>query len=112
MTNRYEVDENIMIEGFDPSKLKQPVASVNRGWEEIYGAKQNNTVLKAVVEQINTIAGVTCAIVYVGNVKGMIPAEHFGVQNKRQMRFFMGKEVFFTVLNYNRDDEIFVGSRV
>lgn len=55
---------------------------------------------------------VTCAVVQVDHVRGYIPIHEFGVDNKRQLRAFTGRSVVFKILKYDRENEIFIGSRV
>lgn len=106
--------ENFLIEGFDPEKLRemQEKNKRNVGWETVYGAYQNNKILQAEVSGIERIGDKTCAIVMVEEVRGIIPIEFFGVQGRRKLREFMGREVAFTVVNYNREAEVFTASRI
>lgn len=106
--------ENFLIEGFDPEKLRemQEKNKRNVGWEKVYGAYQNNKILQAKVSGIERIGDKTCAIVMVEEVKGIIPLDFFGVQGRKKLRDFMGREVAFTVVNYNREEEIFTASRI
>lgn len=106
--------DSMLIEGFDPEKLQalQEKVSKDSGWKKVYGAYQNNKVLQADVRGIEDIGKMTCAIVMVEDVRGIIPLEYFGVENKRQLRNYIGKPAVFTVKNYDRENEIFTGSRV
>lgn len=104
----------VLIEGFDPEKIKelQKEAEVDRGWKEVYGAYQNRKILQAKVVGIEDIGSMTCAIVMVKDVRGIIPLEYFGLNNKRQLSRYIGETVAFKVVNYDREEEIFTGSRI
>lgn len=112
--SEYVFNDNLLIEGFDPEKLKdlQQKSERNIGWETVYGAYQNDKILQAEVKAIERIGTTTCAVVMVENVRGIIPLEFFGAQNRRHLRTFMGKKVAFKVVNYDREAEIFTASRV
>lgn len=108
--------ENVMIEGFDPAQFQEEdVDFRNRDWEEIYAAYQNNKFLKSEISGIEKIgegeSQKTCAIVHVGQVKGIVPLEFTGAKNLKQLRAMTGQEVAFMILNYNRDAGIFTASR-
>lgn len=106
--------DSLLIEGFDPEKLAelQEAEQDNKGWKEVYGAYQNQMVLQAEVEGIEEIGKMTCAIVMVKDVRGIIPLEFFGVNNKRQLRSYIGRKTAFMVKNYDREEEVFTGSRI
>jgi len=108
------LQDSMLIEGFDPEKLAelQQAEKENRGWKEVYGAYQNQKILQAEVDGIEEIGKMTCAIVMVKDVRGIIPLEFFGVENKRQLRRYIGRPAAFMVKNYDRDEEIFTGSRI
>src|SRR5690625_914668 len=95
------ITNNLLIEGFDPSKLETiEESSHDKGWKEIYGAYQNKTVLQATMVaidelQIGTDEKETCAIVQVEDIRGFIPIREFGVDNKKQLRAFSGTKVAF-----------------
>lgn len=106
--------DNFLIEGFDPEKLRemQEKATRNIGWEKVYGAYQNDKILKAKVSGIEQIGKMTCATVMIEDVRGIIPMDFFGVRHKRKLREFMGREVAFKVVNYDREEEVFTASRI
>lgn len=108
---------NMLIEGFDPEKLEQEEQQYDKAWKEIYGAYQNKTVIQGdfvAIEDLKTAddKNETCAVVQIEDVRGYIPIKHFGVDNKRQLRARVGERVAFVVLSYDRENNIFVGSRV
>lgn len=123
---------NVLIEGFDPSKVKKEEAHYDEAWKEIIGAYQNNFVIQGELVAIEDIRqprkssgegedsdsdkkgqweNVTCAVVQIESVRGYIPIDEFGVNNKRQLRAFTGRNVVFKVLSFDRENDIFVGSR-
>lgn len=108
---------NMLIEGFDPSKLQAEESEYDKAWKTIYGAYQNKTIIQGEFVAIEELARPdnkteTCAVVQIDRVRGFIPLEHFGVQNKRQLRAMTGRNIAFKVLNYDRDNDIFVASRL
>lgn len=111
--NNYNLDNGILIEGLKPEDLEKLQKSErNTGWERIFGAYQNNMFLRGEVVAIEVIAKKAVAVVSFEGIKGLIPVDLFGVRNIRQMRTYMGKEVAFTIENYDREAEVFTGSRV
>ncbi|RKJ39902.1 30S ribosomal protein S1, partial [Butyricicoccus sp. 1XD8-22] len=83
----------------------------------IYGAYQNKTIIQGefiAIEDLTTADDKkeTCAVVQIDRVRGFIPLKHFGVENKRQLRAMTGRNIAFKVLSYDRDNDIFVGSRI
>lgn len=107
---------NLLIEGFDSSKLKSENEHYEEAWKEIIGAYQNKKVIQAdvvAIEDLETADGKkqTCAVVQMDRVRGYIPIDEFGVQTKKQLRSFAGKPVGFVVLKYDRENDIFIASR-
>lgn len=107
---------NMLIEGFNPEKLEREDKHYDKAWKEIYGAYQNKTIIQAPIVAIEDLGTAddkkqTCAVVQIDAVRGFIPMEHFGVENKRQLRAMTGRNVAFKVLSYDRENDIFVGSR-
>ncbi|WP_255485286.1 S1 RNA-binding domain-containing protein [Sporosarcina sp. BP05] len=101
----------VLIEGFDPSKV-QVDSEFNGDWKKVYGAYQNNTILQASMTGIETLLDKPCAVVTLGNIRGFIPLEFTGAANLRQLRAMTGQSVAFKVLNYDREAEVFTGSRI
>ncbi|WP_040759581.1 S1 RNA-binding domain-containing protein [Sporosarcina newyorkensis] len=101
----------VLIEGFDPSKV-QVENEINNDWKKVYGAYQNNSILQASMTGIETLLDKPCAVVTLGNVRGFIPLEFTGAANLRQLRAMTGQSVAFKVLNYDREAEVFSGSRM
>lgn len=105
---------NVMIEGLDPEIVERLHAKQDNttGWQTVYGAYQNNKILSGEVTSLERIGAMDCAIVNVENVRGIIPLEYFGVRFKREMRNYVGRSVNFKVVQYDRENEIFTGSRI
>lgn len=105
---------NVMIEGLDPEAIAKLYAKQDEatGWQKVYGAYQNSKILSGEVSSIERIGTMDCAIVNVENVRGIIPLEYFGVRFKREMRNYVGRSVNFKVVKYDRENEIFTGSRI
>ncbi|MEN1969673.1 S1 RNA-binding domain-containing protein [Lentibacillus sp. N15] len=107
---------SMLIEGFNPEKLEGENLHYDKTWKEIYGAYQNKTILQAPIVAIEDLTRAddkkeTCAVIQIDMVRGFIPLEQMGVDNKRQLRAMTGKKVAFKVLSYDRENDIFVGSR-
>src|SRR5690625_1294900 len=105
---------NVMIEGLDPALIAKLHAKQDdtAGWQTVYGAYQNDKILSGEVSSIERIGTMDCAIVNVENVRGIIPLEYFGVNYKREMRNYVGRPINFKVVKYDRENEIFTGSRI
>lgn len=99
----------VLIEGFDPSKVQE--IEVDENWKKVFGAYQNQTILQAPITGIEKQLDKQCAVVTLGTVRGYIPLEFAGVKNVRQLRSMTGQTVLFKVLNYDREEGIFTASR-
>ncbi|OZU89043.1 hypothetical protein CIL03_08480 [Virgibacillus indicus] len=112
------LEENtILIEGFDPTKMvDQEIEHASEDWRKVYGAYQNKKILQAPITGIENFGTKEnekiCAIVTVGTIRGLIPMEFAGADNLRQLRAMTGQTVAFKVVNYDREAEIFTGSRL
>jgi len=106
-----ENNMQVLIEGFDPSKV-QTENDFNNDWKKVYGAYQNNSILQAPITGIETLLDKPCAVVTLSNIRGFIPLEFTGADNLRQLRAMTGQSVAFKVLNYDREAEVFTGSRI
>ncbi|WP_262173242.1 S1 RNA-binding domain-containing protein [Saccharococcus sp. Marseille-Q5394] len=105
-----ENNMQVLIEGFDPSKV-EAVNNFDKDWKEVYGAHQNNSIIQAPIVGIEKLLDKPCAVVSVGNIRGYIPMEFTGAANLRHLRAMTGQSVAFKVLNYDREAEVFTGSR-
>ena len=115
---------NILIEGFDPSKLKKS-KKVDEGlrWRDIQSAYQNDLVLNDVLVGLENIRigssnkTELCGIIRrAGGIKGIIPLKESGVDIEstdavNQFRALTGKKVAYKVLNFDKEAGIFVASR-
>lgn len=113
---------NMLIEGFDPSKLETEEQKREEAWKKIIGAYQNRKFLEAEMigieelqqpdpEDDEKMKKVTCAVVEIDHIRGFIPMHEFGVSRKAEMRAFAGQQIAFMVLNYDRENDVFIGSR-
>jgi small subunit ribosomal protein S1 len=119
------VDEknNILIEGFDPSKLKKnKKADEGLRWRDIQSAYQNDLVLNDVlvglenIRKGNSNKTQLCGIIRRAGVKGIIPLEESGIDTENtnavnQFRALTGKKIAYKVLNFDKEAGIFVASR-
>lgn len=109
-----EVNLNeLLIEGYDPSKMPQE-SLYDKDWQKIVSARQNGTILQTEISGLEIVGDKECAVINVGRIRGYIPLEFTGVENRRQLRAMTGKKTVFKVLEYIEDAEkkIFMASRV
>jgi small subunit ribosomal protein S1 len=83
----------------------------HESWEKIYSARQNSTILKSEIRGIEKIDGRVCGIVWIGNVKGIIPLELSGFDKSSKLRDMVGQDVVFKVVMLDRQGETFVANR-
>lgn len=108
---------NVLIEGYDETKVEEINHHENydKDWESVYRSRQTGTIMQADVLGIeeNSYGNKTipCAIVYVGNVKGIIPMEFMNVKNYQEFRKYTGQKVAFKVIGIDKENKIFIGSR-
>lgn len=107
-----ELNVEMLVEGFDPSKVKK-VAEYDKDWQQIIRAKQNDKILQAEISGIERLQSKECAVINIGRVRGYIPLEFTGVENIRNLRAMTGRKVAFKVLEYieDGDRQIFMASR-
>lgn len=114
---------SILIEGFDPSRLKK-AREVDEGlhWRDIQSAYQNELVLDDVLIGLENIRKgssketMLCGIIRRGNIKGIIPLDESGIDPEsknaiNQFRALTGKKVAYKVLNFDKDAGMFIASR-
>lgn len=116
-----EALNNILIEGFDPSKAEyKPENEDSKHWLEIQSAYQNNKIITGELVGFENIKlegkKELCGIVWKGNIKGIIPIRESGIDPEDQQainkyRALSGKEISFKVLHYEKDSNLFVASR-
>src|SRR5690625_3156116 len=107
---------DMLIEGFDPSKLENEEQKREEAWKKVIGAYQNRKILEAKMFSIEDLEmpdgkKETCAVVEIEQVRGFIPINEFGVERKREMRAYGGQDIAFVVLNYDRENDVFIASR-
>ena len=107
----------VLIEGYDSNKMINfDIDKSNEDWMKVYGAYQNKKILQAPITGIESFGTKenekTCAIVTVGSIRGLIPMEYTGASNMRQLRGMTGQTIAFKVINYDREAEVFTGSRL
>lgn len=98
-----------IIDGTDDQIKKE---QEQEAWETVYSARQNRSVLKGELRSTDTINNIFCGIVYIGHVKGLIPLEYSGFDKPQQIIDMLGKDIYFKVINLDREAEIFTGSRI
>ncbi|OUM87553.1 MAG: hypothetical protein BAA01_06580 [Bacillus thermozeamaize] len=101
--------KRVLIEGYQEEKVEQQ--EYDESWQRIYAAKQNNLILQSEITGFEVVLGKLCGIVYVGNVRGMIPLEYSGVDEPRQFKAMIGEPVVFKIVTYDREGNTFVASR-
>lgn len=113
---------NVLVEGFDAEKAKhinQEESQVSQDWIDIYSSRQNGTILQASVrgveEKVYSHVGnkkMHCAVLDLGEVRGLIPLEFLGVKEPSEARQFIGEKIAFMVIAIDKENGFFVGSRV
>ena len=48
-----ENNMQVLIEGFDPSKV-EAVNNFDKDWKEVYGAHQNNSIIQAPISELKS----------------------------------------------------------
>lgn len=103
----------VLIEGFDPSQLKQDQES--KDWEQIYSARQNDSILQSTIKGIETMEinnkTIPCGVIYVGKVKGIVPLEFADVENEEELRQLTGLPIVYKVVNLNQEAGVFTANR-
>lgn len=110
-----KLDNQVFIEGYDPSKQ---VDENEKFWRDIYNSAQNEMILQGEAIGIETLSvsatskkKTNCLILESGDVRGIIPYEYAGVQHEREFNRLIGRTVAFKVVNIDRENNVFVGSR-
>lgn len=99
-----------LIEGFEEEKDEE-LQEHDDSWEQIYGAKQNNLILQALLVGTTVMLDKLCGIVQVGSVRGLIPQEFSGTTDAHAFKALVGSPIAFKIVNYDREGETFVASR-
>ncbi|QOY37652.1 S1 RNA-binding domain-containing protein [Anaerobacillus isosaccharinicus] len=107
----------VLVEGYD---INQEVVAGNhqehdKDWEEVYRSRQTNTIMQSEVIGIeeNSLGEKTfpCAVVYIGNVKGIVPLEFMNVENYRDLRRMTGQKIAFKVVGLDKKANLFIANR-
>lgn len=99
-----------LIEGFEEEKDEE-LQEHDDSWEQIYGAKQNNLILQALLVGTTVMLDKLCGIVQIGSVRGLIPQDFSGTKDAHEFKALVGSAVAFKVVAYDRDGETFLASR-
>src|SRR5690606_11154239 len=101
--------KRVLIEGYQEDKIERE--DYDEAWAQIYAAKQNNLILQSEITGFKGVLNRLCGIVYVGNVRGIIPLEYSGVDEPQKFRDMIGEPVAFKIVSYDREGDRFVASR-
>jgi len=101
--------KRVLIEGYQEDKIERE--DYDEAWAQIYAAKQNNLILQSEITGFEVVLNRLCGIVYVGNVRGIIPLEYSGVDEPQKFRDMIGEPVAFKIVSYDREGNTFVASR-
>ena len=118
-TDNYTLD--VLVEGYDEKKALAIGTTVH--WQNVYESRQNQTILQALVTgmenkvfQVNPVREKMCALVEIGDIRGMIPVDFLGIDTdapkfNEKTRRLIGEKVAFVVVAVDRENNFFVGSR-
>lgn len=119
MLENYKLDSNVMIEGYDAKQAEKMNNTdlLQESWKIIYESRQNKSPLQAEVlalqhtaYSVNPLKEELCAIVEVGELKGLIPIRFLDTDEKRAYGL-LGQKVAFVVIALDQKAGFFVGSR-
>lgn len=106
-------DLSITAEGYGKDVQKKEF-NVNY-WPQIYAARQNNTIMQETATAVETHRlngeNIPCLVVMLGSIKGLIPIQESGCENKNKLRNLIGQKVAFKVVTFDRDEELVLLSR-
>ena len=112
---------DVLVEGYDERKAQAVDSAVH--WQKVFESRQNQTILQSMVTgmeskvfQVNPKKEKLCALVEVGDIRGMIPIDYLGFDLEdpklvEKARRLIGEKVAFVVIAVDRDHNFFVGSR-
>lgn len=110
---------DVLIEGFNKHKVEER-PDENAKWIEIQSAYQNDMILNSELVGFETLKlgdnKVLCGIIRMDNVKGIVPLFESGIdpednQAINKFRALSGKEIAFKILQYSKEDNMFIASR-
>ncbi len=80
-------------------------------WEKVYRARQNRSILKTELKGVERVQDTVVGVVFIDNmIKGIIPLEHSGCENEKQLKRLIGQEIYIKVIALDREDEQFAAS--
>lgn len=101
-----------LIEGFEEEKDEAlQEQGHDDSWEQIYGAKQNNLILQALLVGTTVVRERLCGVVQIGSVRGFIPQEFSGTKDAHEFKAQVGSPVAFKIVTYDREEDTFIASR-
>jgi ribosomal protein S1 len=117
------------IEGYDEQKA-QELMTERDYWQDVVRAEQNKLIVQEPLAGIETHYDVPCAIVYIGDIKGIIPVYEFGINKEnhvntredlkekekvansyRFLRALSGQKIAFIIKGYDKASGVFTASR-
>ena len=117
------------IEGYDEQKAME-VTEERDYWQDVVRAEQNKLIVQEPLTGIEVHYDVPCAIVYMGNIKGIIPVYEFGINKEnhvnsredlqdkdkqknshRFLRSLSGQKIAFIIKGYDKKSGVFTASR-
>ena len=120
---------NRFIEGYDEQKALESLAEKDY-WQDIIRAEQNKLIMQEDLDGIEIHSEVPCAVVYIGDIRGLIPVHEFGINreghvNNREdlkdsnklsksyqfLRSMTGQKIAFIIKGHDKKDNIFTASR-
>lgn len=112
---------NVLIEGYDEQKAQKVIdqhTEIDRDWRDVYESRQNSTILQAElmgleekVYQVSPEKKMLCGIVEIGQVRGLLPLDFMGVDNREGAKRIIGEKIAFVVIGLDKASNFFVGSR-
>jgi ribosomal protein S1 len=117
------------IEGYDEQKALETLTEKDY-WQDVIRAEQNRLIVQEPLEGIEIHFDVPCAVVYMGNIKGIIPVHEFGINKEnyvnsredltdkeklnnsyRFLRSMTGQKIAFIIKGHDKENNLFTASR-
>lgn len=117
------------IEGYDEQKALETLTEKDY-WQDVIRAEQNRLIVQEPLEGIEIHFDIPCAIVYMGNIKGIIPVHEFGINKEnyvnsredladkeklnnsyRFLRSMTGQKIAFIIKGHDKENNLFTASR-
>lgn len=100
--------------------LKNKALQTSDQWANIYASRQDpNVILHGMITMIEDHVApfknqedkkISCAVIMMGNIKGLVPITETPVENKGQLRKLIGQVVPFKVMSMSQENNIFGAS--